>query len=274
MADTTENLPKFSNPPLVETVLGVQFASIPGFTSGHCGWYWKKYLDSSWVKTSELPALPDQFEKFGHQDWRPPSIKLTASLAPHPSRLQIINSDDDQVIQIQKNRFIYNWRKRDSVYPSFDKLFPDFLSKFSGFRDFLEAAGLGTPSPNQWEVSYVNHIPKGSLWETPGDWHLVLPGLYPLPLSLDDAKFESMTSEVHYEIIPKRGRLHISVHHGKVYDDNKNDREIIVLHLTARGPVLSDKSGWDTDMKIGHQVLVRTFARIASQRALEYWGVA
>src|SRR5579872_6141104 len=66
MADT---LPKFDAPPVVETLISVQFNPLPNFTAAMTGWFWKSYLDDAglgkWTKTQEAPPLQDQFEQFG-----------------------------------------------------------------------------------------------------------------------------------------------------------------------------------------------------------------
>src|SRR5690242_7805125 len=100
MSTRQDDLPTFDNPPVIEAILSVQFAPIPGFTSGHLGWYWKHSLDRSWVKALDAPSLTDQFERFGElAGWNLPLIQF--STGNPPSRLQIINDKDDRVIQIQ-----------------------------------------------------------------------------------------------------------------------------------------------------------------------------
>ena len=270
MATDSTLRPKFDNPPVIETALSVQFAPISGFTSGHFGWYWKESLDSSWVKTIEAPPLPDQFEQFGDQQSR---MVKSIQLIPfsQPDRLQIVNSDDDRVIQLQNTRFLYNWRKIGSKYPSFETLYPEFSNELEGFRDFLRHASLDPISPNQWEIIYVNHIPKGGLWETSEDWHRVLPGLFPEPIKSNAVRFESVTAEWHFEIVPRKGRIHISATHGRL---SERGEEILVLQLTARGPIAPDDPmlGLELGLALGHDVLVQTFARVVSEAALKQWG--
>jgi uncharacterized protein (TIGR04255 family) len=267
----TGEYPNFDNPPLIETILGVQFGEIAGLTSAHFGWYWREFLDKSWNKTQEAIRLPDQFETFGDQTWKMPVTQLTASIAPAPDRLQFINAEDDRVIQIQNTRFLYNWRKKESVYPRFHELYPEFTSKLADFRKFLGAASLEDLSLNQWEVTYVNHIPKGALWNTPEDWHKILPGLMPMLWKSVETKVETESGELRFEIVPQRGRLHVSVQHGRRQDP---DGEVLVLQLTARGPLSPTEQALtpDESFELGHRVLVQTFAGIASPEALTYWG--
>jgi uncharacterized protein (TIGR04255 family) len=267
-----DNLPRFANPPVVETILGVQFDEIPNLTSAHFGWYWREYLDKSWGRTQEAPPLPDQFENFGDQSRKFPFPNLTAKIATSfPARIQFINEYDDRVIQIQNTRFLYNWRKRESVYPTFQGLYPDFLSQLSSFRNFLKAASLADLTPNQWEVTYVNHIESGVLWMTPDDWHSVLPGIIPPPRTVANTKLEREFGEITFEVVQERGRLHVQLASGR---STESGRDMLALSLTARGPIkvgdpaLSLESG----IELGHNVLVETFVGMASDKVLSLWG--
>lgn len=268
---TTEENLSFENPPVIETVISVQFRPIAGFTSGHFGWFWKQSLAPSWVKTVEAPCLPDQFERFGEQQILTPQAMFRFLDPNQPNRLQIVTSEDDRVVQLQNSRFIYNWRKRGAVYPRFKELCPEFLNKFGAFQGFLERAGLEPPSLNQWEITYINHINKGDLWQTTSDWSEILPGVFPIPRGADEVRFESVAVQWHFEITPERGRLHVSAEHGRSHEGG----EVLVLQLTARGPVEPDdpSRSLDAGLNLGHCSLVRTFARIASQKALDHWGI-
>ena len=113
-----DDLPGFSNPPLIETILGVQFDEIPNLTRGSIlagigGSFWTKYVG---LEAQETPALTDQFETLGESSRRFPfphvSAKILTSIPL--TRMQFINDKDDRVIQIQNTRFLYNWRKRSN----------------------------------------------------------------------------------------------------------------------------------------------------------------
>lgn len=264
--------PRYENPPVDETAIGVQFGRLIGFTNAHFGLVWKRFLesDSGWVKAQDAPYLPDQFEKFGDEiPWGMPSLSLFSHVGP--ARVLLIHEQDDRVIQIQNTRFLYNWRKRESIYPSFKKTYPDFLNYFERFRSFTVEAGLGELKPNQWEITYINNIAKGTVWESPEDWRRVFPGLFPQSTPLDSIRFENFSGENCFEIGERRGRLRISVHLAKM--DDLQAPEILRLQLTARGPITSNDSNatFQEGIEIGHRTIVQAFERFSDPAARDYW---
>jgi uncharacterized protein (TIGR04255 family) len=273
MAPGIENLPRFDRPPLVETVLGVQFAPIVNLTAGHYGWFWKGHLDPSWTKAQDAPRLPNQVEKFGDQaGWSIPGLPVVIQGSSEPDRIVFVNSRDDSVIQIQNNKFYYNWRKRQGIYPSFAENYPEFRRYLQIFGDFLREAGLEATPHNQWELSYVNQIPRGALWESPSDWPAIFPGLFgPINLPTAHVTFEAVTGMWRFKIPARKGRLYIVAQNVKTEDN----QEVLQVNLTARGPVVAgdDEWGLSAGMTVGHEVLVRTFRDISAPTALTHWGL-
>jgi len=262
-------LPKFDRPPVVETVLGMQFAQLADYSAAHAGWFWKTHLAPRFDTAKEASRLPDMFERFGDEmRWAIPGGLL---LRPghEPDRVQIFSTSGDRMVQIQDSRFIYNWRKRDGGYPSYDKLLPEFLAGMKDFEEFAKEAKLGALQRNQWEVTYVNQLLRGDLWQSPLDWPRIIPGFYSPP-AFARLAFEGFNSEWHFVLVGNRGRLHVAAHHGRVSTDGP---EVLALTLTARGPVDSEK-GNDlvSGLDIGHEAIVRTFAAMTSAEAHKHWG--
>lgn len=57
-------LPEYGNPPVVETVVGVQFQSLSGFTNAHLGAFWQALGVQDWPTVQDVPPLPRQEERF------------------------------------------------------------------------------------------------------------------------------------------------------------------------------------------------------------------
>lgn len=266
MRRMAESLPKFDAPPVVETVLGIQFAPLPGFSTAHAGCYWKKHLDPAWTGVKDAPRLPDQFERLGtEQRWRS-GVEIRQIQAGEPNRVQFVGSDGERMIQVQDSRFIYNWRKREGAYPSYDKLRPEFDGRFNVFRRFVQEAELGSLEWNQWEVTYVNHIPRGELWQAIGDWPAVFPDISFAARKVDGLECDQVRSEWQFTIGQHQGRLHASIRLGKTAEG----MEVAVFQLTARGPI-DQNAGFDSGFSLGHAAIVRSFTEMTSPMAHEKW---
>lgn len=81
-----------------------------------------------------------------------------------------MNEPGTEMIQLQVDRFIKNWRKagHGDVYPLYELVVkPSFNRDLKEFEEFVTAEGLGVIQMNQCEVTYVNHIVADDVWT---DW--------------------------------------------------------------------------------------------------------
>jgi uncharacterized protein (TIGR04255 family) len=268
MADEKTTDPVFENPPVIETVLGVQFAPLSGLTSAHVGWFWKTHLDGEWQKVAETAALPDEVERFEARLTGP--VQFRIGPVRFPGRVQISHVNDGRMIQIQTTRFHYNWNQVGGEYPRYRKVLEEFERHFATFCRFVADAKLGEVVPNQWELTYIDSIPQGLLWNTPADWHEVLPGLFSPPAPVGSVRLESFGGEWHFEIPPQRGRLHVSVQFARVGGD---PTPVLLLQSTARGPIGTDGvANVKEGLELGHRAAVELFVGITSAKAQAAWG--
>lgn len=271
--DTAEALPDYGRPPVVETVLGVQFDRLTGFGNAHLGAFWKTLDQSEWPTVSDVPPLPPQFEHFTPEARWVKGLQLQFSQDPS-SRLQIKSLAGDRMIQVQNNRLHFNWLGQSGgEYPRYEKVREGFAETLNRFLEFIRKEQLGRFCANQWEVTYLNHIPKGTVWSTPQDWGFFLP-LRAVPTIDKLIEGESFSGEWHFVIPEKRGRLHVRWQHAFKADDQH--RELVVLTLTARGPLegVNDETQRILEgLDLGRKTIVQTFAKLMSQEANVYWGL-
>ncbi len=264
--------PVFDHPPVVETVLGVQFASLQGLTGAHLGKFWTE-LGRDWPKVVEAPSIQDQFETFNTlPQFVPPGVPVLIPLSPFSlgPRLQITNGVGDRMIQVQSTRFHYNWQKAGERYPSYRKVREEFDAFFARFQAFITQGGMGELIPNQWEISYIDFIPKGELWKAPDEWSRILPGLFGPFGATERVRLETMSGEWHYEIPHQFGRLHIAPAIGKV---RARDELGLILNMTARGPIGKESSlELSQGLDLGHEVIVQSFLDITSDEIQKAWG--
>jgi uncharacterized protein (TIGR04255 family) len=263
MALMTKALPEFDAPPVVETVLGGQFETLE-LSNALAGWYWKSKLGDKWPTATDAVRLDDVFERFGDERiWTDPGPTIRFSQKPR-SRLQIVREDGTRMVQVQDSRFVYNWKKsKESSYPTYQILLPEFKDQVGKFSDFVQSAEIGPVTFNQWEVIYVNRIPRGVLWKTLRDWSKIFPNFQ---FPVDDSVPDSFVGAWQLNLAGNRGRLHIELKHVKTEDGE----ELSHLQLTARGPVDENVdlyAGFD----LGHETIVHTFANMTSELAHKHW---
>lgn len=132
-------LPKFDEPPVVETVLNVQFESLPKFKTVHLGLF-LSHLGDEWGNASDAPPLPPQFERFEPVvQWENLGIQfeVTQEIA---LRMQVRNKANDRMIQLQNGRLSFNWLgETGQGYPSYSKVRPEFEAVLGQFRRFISA---------------------------------------------------------------------------------------------------------------------------------------
>lgn len=266
-------LPNDSNPPVIETVLGVQFRPIDALTSAHLGAYWTG-IESEWPVVETVQPLLDQQELFGDEALRiRPQFSLSTS--PPVGRLKIRDGDrKTKLIQVQPSRFVYNWIKNEEHpdYPHYTAVRSAFDDALSAFAEFLRRRLLGPIEPTQWEVTYVNHVARGdSAWPDGAAPSAVFPRLVGSAESVDGLRFENFNSACRYEIPPQRGRLHAELSQAVRTFDESKPVDLLVLKLTARGPITPEQ-GLDAGLNLGHDTIVRAFAAVSSKEANEAWG--
>ncbi|HNP35394.1 MAG TPA: TIGR04255 family protein [Woeseiaceae bacterium] len=146
---------KFKKPPLNEIVFQVIFPELVGFGGAHIGLFWSEFRDRfPTIQSAPRVELAKSFN-------------LANGVLPE-NRIWLIHKDNSQVIQIQDDRFMFNWRDvgEETTYPGFDALYPIFKEYFSAFIDFLESEEKAPKFVTGFELNYVNHI-YPDVWE---DW--------------------------------------------------------------------------------------------------------
>jgi len=266
-----DKLPSFKRPPVVETVLGVQFDQLPKVHNAHLGVFWDRLGAADWPNVSEAPPLEQLQELFGEQRvWRSVDAHLTLTEAP-PLRFRIRNAANNRMIQIQNGRLHYNWlQQEEGDYPRYRTVRPEFDEVLQSFKQFLDKQSLGEMVPNLWEVTYVNHLPRGTVWNDYRDWSGLFPTLPGAFAEIAAARLEGFEGHWHFEIEPQKGRLHVEVKHGRA--GSSEGPEILVMKSTARGRVY-EETDLSAGLDLGRRTIVNSFVELTSEAAHTYWGL-
>ena len=102
-------LPDFDEPPVIETVLGVEFAPLEKWSIPHFGLFWARIKDD-YPHHQALPPISSRIEKFGAETKQPqpPKLELVSEISV---RCWFVNTPKTRLIQVQNDRFVHNWRK-------------------------------------------------------------------------------------------------------------------------------------------------------------------
>ena len=275
MSRTTSPLPDFERPPLVEVALSIQFDALSSLGVSQLGLLWAEYKER-FPKTQEQPPLPAVTETFGRKPDRRVEVSFEMLEALPTPRLWFLSEAGDELIQVQKDRFIHNWRKlgEGQEYPRYTHIREVFVRQLSAFCDFLQREKIGELVPNQCEVTYVNHFASHEGWESHGQVDNVL-AVWSSQLSDDFLpEPEDVRFALRY-VIPddegnSAGRLHVSLQPAYRSTDSE---AILVLELTARGRPLGDGvEGALRFLDLGHEWVVRGFTSVTTRAIHQIWG--
>jgi uncharacterized protein (TIGR04255 family) len=280
MPEHSVQRPDYNSPPVVETVLGVQFPRLPGFKNAHLGAFWKVLDGRQWPAVSDAPPLPAQFEEFSTSARWGQGLHIQFTDI-QPGRIQIKNSTGDRMIQVQNGRLHYNWLGgQEQIYPRYEQIREGFSVTINQFLEFVAQEQLGDVRPNQWEVTYVNEIPKGTVWNSPTDWTFFLP-LGSFAVGTELLRSEAFSGSWKFVIGEQRGRLHVDWQHALRTRPEDESQEIIRLTLTARGAIERNKESQPAEalpqvfegLDLGRDSIVHAFVTLMSQSANQYWGL-
>lgn len=265
------DLPIFKSPPVTEMVLGVQFNDVPEFNPIRLGGWWQT-VKNDFPNLQQHERLP---KRIVPKDLNQPA-KLTLTLSNRPQNLRcwFLNESGTQLIQIQDDRFIYNWRKQNDTdgYPRYENIKARFKELFLSFCAYSQKNKFGEIIPNACEVVYVNRISQNELWKSHSDISKVIG----VDVSCSDSflpRPELINAGLSYRLENNGdfvGRSTVNIN--SAYD-RKTREPIIHLQFECIGePVTKDFVGMEKFMDIGHEWIVKGFASLTTEAMHKVWG--
>jgi uncharacterized protein (TIGR04255 family) len=271
----TRTLPDFENPPLSEVALSVQFEPLERLRTPQVGLLWAEIRDR-FPKIEEHAPIEPVMERFGIPRGGMPEVRLQMLESPPAPRVWFLNEAGTELIQVQPDRFIHNWRKvgDGDKYPRYEHVRDTFRSELEAFQAILSREQIGQIVPNQCEVTYVNNIVSGAGWESHGQLGNVLT-VFRAGYS-DDKLAEPEDARLALRYVMRRdqgepiGRLHVSAQPVFRRTDNV---PMIALTLTARArPAGEQLDDVIRCLDTGRDAIVRAFASVTTPEMHKIWG--
>jgi uncharacterized protein (TIGR04255 family) len=241
----------YEKPPVVETSFGFTFPPIKGWSLFHLGLLWGRLRARYQFAEARLPMGSVEFDEV--------DLKLgpDVHLESLPLRSWFLDSSKNQLLQVQPNRFIRNWRavEAEQKYFHYSDLKPMFQEDWTIYREFLKDENLPGPTVFKCDVTYINHLLKGREWNT-----------------LDD--IGTLFKRMNFEL---KGALVTSVSFTAASGNNQIRMEtspgirpdgtpIVQLTLNVSGqPVGTPESDIWSKLDDCHKSLVETFAEITAE---------
>jgi uncharacterized protein (TIGR04255 family) len=274
---STSRLPSFSLPPVTEVLVSAQFEPLPALMAPHFGLIWQRFKPN-YPRIEQHPALAPTVERVGVRT--PMNAFRVEMMNQIGTRAWFINKDGDQLVQVQSDRFVRNWRalpEANAIYPRWNEhVLPNFLRDLQVFRAALKEEELGAPAINQLEVAYINHIWLDKDWKSHSDLPRIVRWWQAGPeteLPIEAVNFQSLHTLLNREGA-FLGRLHITLQSGFASSPNDptEERGAFVINLTARGrPDGEGEAGIKAFLEIGHAAVVTTFDKMTTEEAHQKW---
>jgi uncharacterized protein (TIGR04255 family) len=260
------NLPTFRKPPVIEVACGLQFTSNRPIRTVDLGLFWD-HVKADYPDTLEQPPLP----QIPDPETVAQQLEVEFGFVPLPPlrRVWMISEDKSRLIQLQDNRFHYNWRRVNDgdPYPRFEAISDRFAEEWSRFEKWTRTVGIASVQPQRYELTYVNHVTANNGLKRPGCNYELLRFFSPISGSLLKDP-HVMAGELMYRLPSSKGTLSVSVKQGVKRPDNA---PVLNIELTARGSAQGvSLSEW---LKVAHQWIVVGFVDITTENAHKEWGL-
>lgn len=265
----TDQPVNFRNPPVSEVYIGLQTVG-PIFPVGELGRlskvhtprYPKIQFMRQVARMVEIPPSPD------------PQLVVQTDLGG--PRFWFVNEDETNVVQIQHDRFIYNWRrvKDGQKYPRFESVRSGFRTEFTALIEELKI-DPGSSFVDVCEVSYTNTIERPGKADIRADLCEIFRGITDLDVGVPGAKLQEGQFLWTYNLAGPDGeflgRLRVTtVPHINIAANTR----LLLTTIAYRGvPAGRTLAGAFKLFDDGHLAIVNAFKNITTPAMHKLWGI-
>lgn len=276
-----KDLPRFDRPPVVEVALSVQFESLSKLHAAAMGLFWGKFRDR-FPNVEQHPPVQHQVERKGARRQLESKLEFVFKAGAEPTpRLWMVNDASSELLQLQSDRFVRNWRRyhdQTLPYPHYaEHIRPSFKRDFGVFEEFVQTQSLGSLTVDQCEVTYINHITPAGVWKTHGDLHRVFRGWS--SKYYEGLPADGVNIKAYHEIQDESGEFagHLYLQIDSAFTAPKSSEEqatpVFVMQLVARGrPLGKGTKGAFRFLDLGRSTIVNAFANMTTERMHVAWG--
>ena len=222
----------FARPPVEEVVLSVLFNPLDRLLAPHLGEIWQEFKKDGFAHIVERPPLLHAVETFPAPGQE---AQLRIGDVPPLARIWFIHETETEIIQVQRDRFTFNWRKTESdpVYPRFTAICEKFEGFYTRFTQTVNNMQIGEVTPLQYELTYIDQLRHGDGWDTLDD----IGKIYNLFIHSPQTKsfwsgMEAVNFHASFPVADLPGRLHLAISNGMRMPEQ---RQTLQTDFTVRG---------------------------------------
>lgn len=241
----------FEKSPLAEVVFGVEF-NAQNFSAVHFGLYWQKIKDK--FSTHPLDRPPIGRNQF-------------MSLVQPLPRLWFESDDKKELIQLQDDRFYYNWRKQDLEYPHFEEIYPKFLVEWNRLKDWWLENEKKELQSSRYQMGYINQIDANLGWNNAEDSTKIFSFLESNWKS-DNFKPNILNANLEFLLPEEQGIISVTINQGIKPKENS---PVLTLNITSVSKDTNTEI--ETWFKIAHESTVEIFLSLINQETKSLWGL-
>lgn len=252
-------LPKFSDPPVSETAIGLEFPS------------------ASMIDAVKLVRLQDawsaEYPEINEVPGAPPTeltqpTGVTIQFGDSPRRIWAAQPGSGLLLQTQNDRLILNWRKQfsPSPYPGYEALSKEFTRRWEQLKESFARMGVPTPMPHLGEFTYVNAVPLDANETLSDVLTLISPGSAAIPGTDTFGAFQFLR-EVNDVTAPYPAQIQVT---GQ--PNQSPDGRVLIFNVTTRVLLTGRPDQWLAGIDAAHSLASHTFAGIITEAKQRRWG--
>lgn len=256
---------KLDKLPIHELAIIVHFEQpLMALRSEHVGVFWSQIRKDFPTIEQKPPVMMTQLP--GIPSVLPFDFPAPGEIFPMPCFL-LTGADDAHVIQIQRDAFIVNWRRKQQDYPRYKAVKAEFDLRFATFRAFItKELGVEEPVPRLCELLYSNVLVADDVWRGAGDTNKIIAN-FALPKigggQSNPPNFQQVASSevkpgLWVTVTAKNGRRAVE------------QDEVLVFELKASGltSALAESASWFDD---AHTEINKAFVAFTTEEARRTW---
>lgn len=258
--NSNSNKITFECEPLVEVAVGVQFAKLADFKAPDLETLWQSFGKDKYPKYQEVEIL--------HRITPEQDFIINVNVGTELPRIWFLGQDESKLIQFQKDRFLYNWRKietdNNNSYPRYNKVIENFFEHYKELNNCLHTLDIPSPVLEKLELNYVNIIPlKGAIsLQNISDvfTNVTISNDLPIP--------DKLNMSWQFTIPENNASLSVHIVTAK---NIKNGEDVIKLEIAVNGNHKEHDTmrNW---FDISHDWIIKTFTTITTPKIQNIWG--